>query len=248
MTIKKIVSVCTFLTALMLNCGEAKSQIINKVTYYKFDDPYFIGKMSEFLYNQVNLKNHDFDKGFDGKLVMIFLLTKNNEIKNLHVTDSTINENVNRQVYEAISDHPKSWQVATLNGKKVDVNIRVTVKLNPVANTSSLGSSSPINHIVNQGRELYSIIGDFEYLIDNQFSNNFYDEGVKYSSENNFSEAIKYFDQVIALSANEVDALYSRGICKYKSDDKAGACEDWKKIQSVGKPDADKLILKYCGQ
>jgi tetratricopeptide (TPR) repeat protein len=234
MTIKKIVSVCIFLTALVLNCREAKSQIINKITYYKFDDPYFMGKgLSDFLYRYVTLIKHDFDVGFDGKSVFVFTLTKNNEIKNLHVTDSTINKSVNRQFYDAIADHPKSWQVAFLNNKPVDVTIRVTAKL---------------SDIVNMSAGYYSIIGDYEYLIDNQFSNNFYDEGVKYSSENNFSEAIKYFDQVIALSANEVDALYSRGICKYKSDDKAGACEDWKKIQSIGKPDADKLILKYCDQ
>ncbi|HKR06759.1 MAG TPA: energy transducer TonB [Bacteroidia bacterium] len=248
MSAKKTVFIYAWLLSFVLNYKEAESQIINKITLYKFEEPYFMGEgISQFLYTQVNLIERDFKTGIDGKSVITFRLTREGEIKNLVVLDSTTNEHFNTQVYDAIADHPKSWEVGTLNGERVDVNMRVKTRFSKITNPASLGTGNPIGHIVNAGREVYNIIGDYEYLVDNLLSDNFYKEGVKASEENKFSDAIKFFDEVIKFSATEVDALYSRGVCKYKMDDKAGACQDWKKIQSMGKTDADKLILKYCG-
>jgi hypothetical protein len=243
---KKII-ICVLFASFVFNFKDAKCQIVNKIVHYKFDEPYFMGEgFSEFLWTKINLKERDYKTGVDGKVVVTFTLTKDNKIKNLVVTDSTTNEHYNKQFYDAIADHPKSWQVGYLNGQAVDVNMRVNAKFCKVGNPGSLFTGSIGARQVTQGWEMYQTIGDYEYMIDNLLSNNYYETGVKASEENNYAEAIKFFDEVIGFSAGEVDALYSRGICKYKSDDKAGACEDWKKIQSLGKPDADKLLLKYC--
>ena len=246
---KKIFLSAYVLIMVCMLSHSASSQIINKIVYYKFEDPYFMGEgLSAFMYTKINLRDRDFNTGIDGMSVLTFRLTKDGEIKNLVVVDSTTNEHFNKQVYDAIADHPKSWQLGVLNGEKVDVNMRVTVKFSKITNTGSMGSGSVMGRKVYSGRDIYNIIGDFEYLVDNLFLDNFYKAGVNASAENKFSEAIKFFDEILKLSAADIDALFNRGICKYKSDDKEGACQDWKKIQSLGKTDADKLILKYCSQ
>jgi|GEM_PF-2225954 len=227
--------------------NSASGQLSGRKDLYKFTEPYFMGEgLSYFLYTKVNLKAPDWNTGIQGISVLVFKLTKNHEIKDLKVLDSTNNENYNRQVYDAIADHPKSWELAALNGKPVDVHIRVKVSFSTITNPGSMGSGSPMSRMVLAGKEAYNIIGDFEYLVDNLLANNFYEEGVAMSAENNFKEAIKFFDVVVSFSPAEVDALFNRAICKYKDGDKEGACIDWKKIQSMGKTDADKLILKYC--
>jgi hypothetical protein len=41
--------------------------------------------------------------------------------------------------------------------------------------------------------------------------------------------------------------LYRRGMCKLLLGNKAGACEDWNKVKSLGgTPQVDALLEKYC--
>jgi tetratricopeptide (TPR) repeat protein len=195
--------------------------------FYNFTRPYFSGKgFADYISNEMNFNKHDMAKNLES-CVLTFKLSKNNEVSDLKMVDSTSNKKLNNQFYNAILTSSGKWEVAKINGKAIDINI--TAKATVLT-------------------FIHSIDASYTYLIDNLLTNNFYSEGVSLSSNNEFSEAIKYFDQVLKISSADVDAFFNRGICKYKSDDKTGACEDWNKIQAMGKTDADKLILKYCNQ
>jgi tetratricopeptide (TPR) repeat protein len=74
----------------------------------------------------------------------------------------------------------------------------------------------------------------------------YYNNAESLSEEGNFSESIENFTLALQYNPGDIAALYKRGIVKYKTKDETGACEDWNKIKSLGKSDADELLNKYC--
>ena len=67
---------------------------------------------------------------------------------------------------------------------------------------------------------------------------------------NLLKESINDFNKAIELNSKNYDAIFNRGIAKYRSDDKAGGCEDWRRAASGGgdktTKDATEMIRKYC--
>ena len=74
----------------------------------------------------------------------------------------------------------------------------------------------------------------------------FYDQGVKYSTENNYEKAIASFDSAIKLNPFDIDALYNSAVINIKLHDIKAACIYLNKISNLGKPDGDELLKKYC--
>ncbi len=61
-----------------------------------------------------------------------------------------------------------------------------------------------------------------------------------------YKEAIVDFNKSIELNNNYDMPFLMRGKCKYKLNDKAGACGDFKKAQSLGNTDAITLVRSLC--
>lgn len=58
--------------------------------------------------------------------------------------------------------------------------------------------------------------------------------------------ALYHYDKALEVNPNDAESLYRRGICKQKLGNIKGACEDWTKLQQMGRDTANELLLKYC--
>jgi tetratricopeptide (TPR) repeat protein len=193
------------------------SIILNKFSAYKFNPPEFKkGQESFDKYINTILSSSYIDSSY----VADFILTTDTTIK----LDKEWKANIH--ITQRILVSSRFWKVATLNNIPVNSKIRIIA--------SQLNDRS------------YVWTGSYQWIVTPELADIYYFEGVKLSESKNYIEAIKFFDETLYLFSTDIDALYNRGICKFKIGDKAGACVDWKRISSVGKPDADGLISKYC--
>jgi tetratricopeptide (TPR) repeat protein len=76
----------------------------------------------------------------------------------------------------------------------------------------------------------------------------FFNEGVKKSGEQKFSEAIAFFNRALELKADYTEALFARGQCYLLTDERNKACEDFDKCYKLGLKQATEYIEKYCGK
>jgi hypothetical protein len=53
-------------------------------------------------------------------------------------------------------------------------------------------------------------------------------------------------DMAIKLKFNYAEAYFRRACIKLNSKDKAGACDDLSKAESLGDPDAHKYFDRFC--
>ena len=66
------------------------------------------------------------------------------------------------------------------------------------------------------------------------------------SVKEDYKAAIADFTKAIELSPTFAEAWLGRGTSKYLMADKSGACRDWQQAQSLGSPQAGKLLETYC--
>lgn len=57
---------------------------------------------------------------------------------------------------------------------------------------------------------------------------------------------LEKLDNIILKDPKNSEAFYKRGIIKYKKSDFEGACNDWKKANSLGNLEANEYIEKHC--
>jgi tetratricopeptide (TPR) repeat protein len=102
-------------------------------------------------------------------------------------------------------------------------------------------------------KEYKNAIIDFNgaIRIDSSSSDAYISSAYKYSgiSKYNLKEyknAIIDFNGAIRIDSNSSDAYLYRGFCKSLSNDKNGACLDWKKAGELGYGEAYDLIKEHC--
>ena len=62
----------------------------------------------------------------------------------------------------------------------------------------------------------------------------------------NYFAALNDYDRAIEINPTFAQAYYNRGILRLRMNDPLNACEDFKKVKSMGYDKADALIEKYC--
>jgi tetratricopeptide (TPR) repeat protein len=76
----------------------------------------------------------------------------------------------------------------------------------------------------------------------------FFNEGVKKSGEQKFSEAIELFNHALELKADYTEALFARGQCFLLTNERNKACDDFDKCIKLGLKQASEYTKKYCGK
>jgi len=66
-----------------------------------------------------------------------------------------------------------------------------------------------------------------------------------YSSEK-YSDALMQLNEVIKRDPYNTSMLLIRGICKHKTGDKKGACDDWNRVKFLGDINAEKYLNENC--
>jgi len=74
----------------------------------------------------------------------------------------------------------------------------------------------------------------------------YYDLGVQYFKQDNYSKALEYFDAALNMYARDAEAYFNRGITKAKLNDSTGACSDFVRAYLFGIFDAKKGIEQNC--
>ncbi|MBL7915226.1 MAG: hypothetical protein JNL49_09270 [Bacteroidia bacterium] len=207
----------------------------NETKLYQFSPPEFGNgdkAFATYFSERVNLRSRDFKINVTGTLQIKFTLTKNKEVTNIVILDSTNSTHFNKEIIDYLWQGRNNWKTAKINQQPTDINILVSANLLGLAQLAD-------SYILNTG---------FAYIVDPLLLNRYYNLGADLAGNGQFKEAIPYFNCVLENSPSDVDALFNRGICYLKIDENKKACSDWQTISNMGKPDANKLLLKYCGQ
>ena len=62
----------------------------------------------------------------------------------------------------------------------------------------------------------------------------------------NPKKALNYYERSIKFMPYETSSLLLRGLCRFEMGDEKGACSDWKRINAIGKYDADEFLENLC--
>ncbi|HEX5003257.1 MAG TPA: hypothetical protein VFW78_12245 [Bacteroidia bacterium] len=80
------------------------------------------------------------------------------------------------------------------------------------------------------------------------FNKSFYESGVDYYNANYYFKALLCFLRAVEYNPEDIDALYNCMACYIKLKNYPLACQYGSIIKALGKPDADKVLSKYCQQ
>lgn len=229
--IKKLLTLLFLLSLSFVEITQAQTG----TKLYKFVPPSFGNgdeALNHYFSENLILKSKDFKTEIKGAVTIKFKLTKDGELIDFVMLDSSSSTQFNQDALKCLKLNKKMWHRAKIDGQFCDITIFVGVRL-----------FAPDGQVYR-----YYVGADYNYVIDGTLINNYYNMGSDLASKGMYQEAVPYFDQIISLSSSDVDALYNRGVCHMKTGDMTKACADWQIIQNSGKPDADKLLLKYCAK
>ena len=82
--------------------------------------------------------------------------------------------------------------------------------------------------------------------VDRSAYKDYYEKGKIKHNQGDFTGAISDFTNAIDLKTDFADVWGFRGMSKYKSGDKSGACLDWKKAMELGHTTSESLLNQYC--
>lgn len=74
----------------------------------------------------------------------------------------------------------------------------------------------------------------------------YFSRGVAYLKLQKFNEAIKDFTETLKLDETHYGAFANRGMARYNTKDKFGACEDWQNAYGLGYEKIATQLSKYC--
>lgn len=125
-----------------------------------------------------------------------------------------------------VSNMPK-WKPAIKDNEPVKTYCKIAVLF-----TTEINDIDISNGLTEQQRDY-----NFRY---------YYNLGIDDFRANEYESASSYFNHSLLYDANNIDALYNLSISGIKLNKMEYSCEILKRIQMLGKPDADELIKKYC--
>lgn len=179
-------------------------------------------ELMKYLQENIDYPKPSLLRNQQGKVFTNFVIDEKGYATNVQVIKSSGFELIDLEAIRVVKCMPK-WKPGMKNGKPVKVyfNMPINFKLN--------GSSLEKSVITNK-----------------EYSDFYYNLGVKYSESKKYELAIENFTNCLKYNPEDIDALYNRGTMFLKINLTEKACIDWKKIKELGKNDADELLKKYC--
>lgn len=202
-------------------------------TFYRLVSPQYgtgANDFSSFICKQLEESEALKGKEIKGNYKAIVTIAKTNEIRAISVKDTSSNALFNRLAGDALKRSGIRWTAGKLNLKEMEMNVIVTIG-------SRMEKGSSTTGFYKAG---YELAGDV------MLSTCYYNEGVELAAKKEFSEAVLYLSEVLAIRPEDTDARYNRGVCYVQLNEKEKACSDWLEMKKQGSSDADAFIAKYC--
>jgi hypothetical protein len=166
-----------------------------------------------------------------GSITASFIVASNGKVSDVQIEDGFKElPELDKELKRILSSMPK-WSPAKKDGGTVNFSFSATFM---------------ISYTTAQKKLALSILNISQAQNEKKSGDDAYNSGVRKMDAGDFSGAILDFTMALKLNAEDIDALFNRAAAKLKLYDANGACEDWNKIKSLGKPDADDLIKRNC--
>ncbi len=218
---KLFLFVCPFFTMGQTDTNKVNNQ--NNLVFTVVEQmPEFPGGEEElFKYLcQVKYPREARNNGITGKVYVTFVISKEGKVQDAKILRG-LGNGLDEAVLSLINGMP-DWTPGKQNN--IPVNVQFTL---PVSFKISEGPSNPSRPLQTTNKENYNI-------------------GVESLNKGDTLKAIDYFTKAITSNATDIDALYNRGVLKFKTHDTLGACNDWRNAKKLGDTESNKLFIKHC--
>ncbi|MDP2386767.1 MAG: TonB family protein [Bacteroidota bacterium] len=220
---KKLIYILILLFSFgIANAFSQKDSVIETMPDY----PGGMNALVEYLRVNIKYPQDSKENGYMGKPLYKFVIDTLGSIGNVELCISSEHADLDAEGMRVILGMPK-WKPGTQNGKKVPVyfNLPINFKLGPNSEKAELA---------------------YKIKWQNKYADYYFNKGVKLFSEEKYKEALESFESTLAISRNDIDALYNKSTTLIKLGRNDEACETLERIKKLGKTDGDALIKKYC--
>lgn len=199
---------------------------------YQFTPASFKGgeeALSTLIEKNINLKNNTYKRVSEGHCNLLLKLSSKGSINNLWYLDLPDSCFFAEELALLLYYDSTNWQPSLFNNKPIDIEVELRVIFS-----------------FDQKSKYIKIKCTYFSKPYTSFESCLYNEAVKLQTEGRINDALKLYNEAIAIVPYDEDAIYNRGICKMKLSDTSGACNDWMLLQNSSKHIADKALSKYC--
>lgn len=181
--------------------GQKQDLLEVKVTPPTFR-PEFIPTLNEFLLAGIEYPAEALKAGWQGTVVIRFVVTAEGDVSNYNIVNSVTND-IDNEVIRVLESTSGKWIPGTANGNPVDMDKEISVVF----------QNSPNEDFVAMTKDYINKANDCIFV------------------KKQPKKALKYLDKGIMLLPNEECLLTSRSLCKYEIGDLDGAQRDWERIK-----------------
>jgi protein TonB len=170
----------------------------------------------------------------EGKVLVRFVIDTNGKVFDIEIVKGLhpLLDSEAVAVVKKFNIPGNEWTPGMQDNKKVKVKFILPVKFSADESNETFTSSEEFK----KSNKISSI----------DRATPFYYAGTKKLELKDYKGAVQDYDSTLKNVPYYLDALYNRGVAKYNLKDIQGACIDWRKIRSLGHPDADDFLSKFC--
>ncbi len=190
------------------------------------------GELSAFLQSQLEYPREARDQKIKGSVLVAFTVTEKGEVVNPELL-SNLGAGCGEEAMRLVELTSTYWTPGIQDGQYVSVRMHERVYFDP-NNTKEIVREKPMTSKDKNERTRSDRIQTLFNL------------GMKNFSEEKYSKARHYFNQVLSLQPDDENTMYNLALTKVKLKDMDGACDDLLRLADKGNEDAKAMREKVC--
>jgi len=198
------------------------------------------GDLAVFLDGQLRYPQEAMDQKIKGAVLVAFTVNSSGLVAEPEVI-SNIGAGCGEEALRLISLSSGQWTPAIQDGKYVSARMHQRITFDPAP--SSQSGTGPQSAEVKEGPKVKN--NKKERTREDRVQTLF-NLGMKNFSEEKYSKARHYFQQVLSLNPGDENTVFNLALTKAKLKDVDGACEDLRALADKGSSDAAEMLAKVC--
>lgn len=195
--------------------------------------PQFLkGDVSAFLQSQLEYPSDALAQKIKGSVLVAFTITDKGAVSDAELV-SNIGAGCGEEALRLIRSTNVLWRPAIQDNQDVSVRMHQRIYFDS-NNKTEIVREKPVTA---KGKKERTREDRIKVL---------FDHGMKNFSEEKYSKARHYFQQVLKLQPDDDNTIYNLALTKFKLKDSDGACKDLKGLAAKGNEDAVAMMEKVC--